>query len=162
MDSLRASALCLPTPAHSSLGQPRRLPPALWTTAAVAHTAHRLNNEKEGARIRRRRVTFVTEATGPAEVVDARQAGFLGGVRHRILDRDPLYTAAFRAMLRECSVKCLDHPARSPNLNGHPRPAPARQPRADHPRRELPHEREAAVGADQLQQDREMNTWGGV
>ena len=45
--------------------------------------------------------------------------GFLSGIRHLILDRDPLYTAAFRAMLRQCSVKCLLLPARSPNLNAY-------------------------------------------
>ena len=45
--------------------------------------------------------------------------GFLGGMRHLILDRDPLYTGGFRAMLRECSVKCLLLPARSPNLNAY-------------------------------------------
>lgn len=32
------------------------------------------------------------------------QDGFLGGVRYLILDRDPLYTTAFRAMIRDCSV----------------------------------------------------------
>ena len=47
------------------------------------------------------------------------QDGFLGGVRHLILDRDPLYTAAFRAMLGDCSVSCLRLPARSPNLNAY-------------------------------------------
>ena len=45
--------------------------------------------------------------------------GFLGGIRYLILDRDPLYTAAFRAMLRDCSVKSLLLPARSPNLNAY-------------------------------------------
>jgi transposase InsO family protein len=45
--------------------------------------------------------------------------GFLGGIRVLILDRDPLYTAAFRAMLLDCSVKCLRLPARSPNLNAY-------------------------------------------
>ena len=34
-----------------------------------------------------------------------------------ILDRDPLYTAAFRDLLRDSGVKPLLLPARSPNLN---------------------------------------------
>ncbi len=45
--------------------------------------------------------------------------GFLGGIRYLILDRDPLYTAAFRSMLDDCGVKCLRLPARSPNLNAY-------------------------------------------
>jgi transposase InsO family protein len=43
--------------------------------------------------------------------------GFLGGIKYLILDRDPLYTAVFRRMLKDCGVKCLLLPARSPNLN---------------------------------------------
>ena len=43
--------------------------------------------------------------------------GFLRGIDHLILDRDPLYTAAFRALLRDRGVKLLRLPARSPNLN---------------------------------------------
>lgn len=34
-----------------------------------------------------------------------------------ILDRDPLYTATFRDLLRDSGVKLLLLPARSPNLN---------------------------------------------
>ena len=34
-----------------------------------------------------------------------------------ILDRDPLYSAAFRRLLRDSGVKPLLLPARSPNLN---------------------------------------------
>jgi putative transposase len=45
--------------------------------------------------------------------------GFLGGIRYLILDRDPLYTAAFRSMLDDCGVKCPRLPARSPNLNAY-------------------------------------------
>src|SRR5262245_22050092 len=45
------------------------------------------------------------------------QDGFLRGGRYLILDRDPLYTAAFRHMLRKSGVKPLLLPARSPNLN---------------------------------------------
>jgi transposase InsO family protein len=43
--------------------------------------------------------------------------GFLRGVHCLILDRDPLYTAAFRDLLRDTGVKPLRLPARSPNLN---------------------------------------------
>jgi putative transposase len=43
--------------------------------------------------------------------------GFLRGVQYVILDRDPLYTAAFRRMLRDSGVQPLVLPARSPNLN---------------------------------------------
>jgi transposase InsO family protein len=34
-----------------------------------------------------------------------------------ILDRDPLYTAAFRNLLQDSGVKLVGLPARSPNLN---------------------------------------------
>jgi transposase InsO family protein len=47
------------------------------------------------------------------------QDGFLRGVRYLILDRDPLYTTAFRCMLRDSGVKPLLLPARSPNLNAY-------------------------------------------
>jgi hypothetical protein len=43
--------------------------------------------------------------------------GFLGGVHALILDRDPLYTAAFRDLLRSSGVKPVLLPARSRNLN---------------------------------------------
>ena len=49
-------------------------------------------------------------------LTDARD-GFLRGVRYVILDRDPLYTAAFRRLLRDSGAKPLLLPARSPNLN---------------------------------------------
>ena len=45
--------------------------------------------------------------------------GFLRGVRYLILDRDPLYTAAFRKMLKDAGVEPLRLPARSPNLNAY-------------------------------------------
>ncbi len=45
--------------------------------------------------------------------------GFLLGVRYLILDRDPLFTAAFREMLMDCGVEPLRLPARSPNLNAY-------------------------------------------
>ena len=43
--------------------------------------------------------------------------GFLRGVHYLILDRDPLYTVAFRDRLRDSGVTPLLLPARSPNLN---------------------------------------------
>jgi putative transposase len=43
--------------------------------------------------------------------------GFLRGVHYLILDRDPLYTSAFRDLLRDHGMKPLLLPARSPNLN---------------------------------------------
>jgi putative transposase len=43
--------------------------------------------------------------------------GFLRGVKHIILDRDPLYSAAFQRLLRDSGVKPLVLPPRSPNLN---------------------------------------------
>ena len=45
--------------------------------------------------------------------------GFLLGMRHLVLDRDPVYTGAFRKMLTDSGVKVLRLPARSPNLNAH-------------------------------------------
>src|SRR5262249_28869619 len=42
--------------------------------------------------------------------------GFLRGMSHIILDRDPLYTAAFRRLLRDSGVTPLVLPAWSPNL----------------------------------------------
>ena len=49
-------------------------------------------------------------------LTDARD-GFLHGMHYIIVDRDPLYTAAFRRLLREGGVTPLRLPARSPNLN---------------------------------------------
>jgi transposase InsO family protein len=45
--------------------------------------------------------------------------GFLRGIRYLIIDRDPLYTRAFREMLKGSGVEPLRLPARSPNLNAH-------------------------------------------
>jgi transposase InsO family protein len=42
---------------------------------------------------------------------------FLRNADYIILDRDPLYTAAFRCLLRDSGVQPLVLPARSPNLN---------------------------------------------
>src|SRR5215471_3021752 len=43
--------------------------------------------------------------------------GFLRGKRYLIHDRDPLFTAAFRAILEAAGLECLKLPPRSPNLN---------------------------------------------
>lgn len=43
--------------------------------------------------------------------------GFLKGKRFLILDRDPLYTRAFRRLLRESGVEVVLVPRKSPNLN---------------------------------------------
>ena len=43
--------------------------------------------------------------------------GFLRGKRYLIHDRDPLFTEAFRAVLRAAGIECLKLPPRSPNLN---------------------------------------------
>ncbi len=45
--------------------------------------------------------------------------GFLLGKRYLILDRDPLFTRSFRAILRGSGVEPLRLPARSPNLNAY-------------------------------------------
>jgi putative transposase len=45
--------------------------------------------------------------------------GFLTQTRYLILDRDPLYTKAFRRMLKDAGVNIVGLPARSPNLNSH-------------------------------------------
>ena len=43
--------------------------------------------------------------------------GFLRGARYVIVDRDPLYTRAFRSTLAEAGVNVVRLPARSPDLN---------------------------------------------
>lgn len=43
--------------------------------------------------------------------------GFLRGKRYLIHDRDPLFTAAFRAILDAAGIECLKLPPQSPNLN---------------------------------------------
>ncbi|MCP4005521.1 MAG: transposase [bacterium] len=45
--------------------------------------------------------------------------GFLRGKSHLILDRDPLFTAAFRAILKSGGVEAVRLPPRSPNLNAY-------------------------------------------
>ena len=46
-------------------------------------------------------------------------AGPLTGFGHLIVDRDPLYTAHFRALLQAAGVQLLRLPSRSPNLNAY-------------------------------------------
>ena len=46
-------------------------------------------------------------------------SGFLKDGRHLIVDRDPLYTAHFKAILASANVELLRLPARSPNLNAY-------------------------------------------
>jgi len=43
--------------------------------------------------------------------------GFLRATRYLILDRDPLYTRAFRSTLANAGVNVVQLPSRSPNLN---------------------------------------------
>ena len=43
--------------------------------------------------------------------------GFVKQTRYLILDRDPLYTKAFRTMLKDAGVEIVRLPSRSPNLN---------------------------------------------
>jgi putative transposase len=43
--------------------------------------------------------------------------GFLRGKRHLIMDRDPVFTEALRALLLSSGLKSVRLPARSPNLN---------------------------------------------
>jgi hypothetical protein len=45
--------------------------------------------------------------------------GFLAGKRFLVLDRDPLYTAAFCALLRSAGVTPIRLPPSSPNLNAY-------------------------------------------
>jgi putative transposase len=45
--------------------------------------------------------------------------GFLNGVRYLIHDRDPLFTEAFRKLLKPSGAKTVKLPARSPNLNAY-------------------------------------------
>ena len=47
------------------------------------------------------------------------QVGFLLGKTHLIMDRDPLFTKGFRALLRGAGVEPVRLPTRSPNLNAY-------------------------------------------
>ena len=44
---------------------------------------------------------------------------FLKQTRYLILDRDPLYTKAFRSMLKDSGINIVRLPARSPNLKAY-------------------------------------------
>ena len=46
-------------------------------------------------------------------------SGFLRKARYLIVDRDPLYTPQFRAVLASAGVELVRLPARSPNLNAY-------------------------------------------
>ena len=46
-------------------------------------------------------------------------SGFLNGTRYLIDDRDPIFTEAFREILKPSGVKAVKLPARSPNLNAY-------------------------------------------
>src|SRR4030095_15390227 len=58
-----------------------------------------------------------TWMTQVARNLTAAEDGFLRGTEYVMLDRDPLYTAAFRDVRRAGGVKPLLLSARSPNLN---------------------------------------------
>ena len=58
-----------------------------------------------------------TWMTQVARNLTATGDGFLHGMQHIILDRDPLYTTAFRRLLRDSGVMPVVLPAWSPNLN---------------------------------------------
>ena len=45
--------------------------------------------------------------------------GFLKEARYLIHDRDPLFTRAFREILKSSGVETVKLPARSPNLNAY-------------------------------------------
>jgi putative transposase len=45
--------------------------------------------------------------------------GFLVGMRYLLMDRDPLYTTAFRELLRSAGVTLIRLPPSSPNLNAY-------------------------------------------
>jgi transposase InsO family protein len=45
--------------------------------------------------------------------------GFLRQARYLVHDRDPLFTEAFEAILRERGVKCVKIPAQSPKCSPH-------------------------------------------
>ena len=54
----------------------------------------------------------------PRNLIDV-EDGALTGVHYLIHDRDPLFTNAFREILRSSGVKTVRLPARSPNLNAY-------------------------------------------
>ncbi|HBG27814.1 MAG: hypothetical protein A2Y10_04285 [Planctomycetes bacterium GWF2_41_51] len=48
------------------------------------------------------------------------EEGSLKGKKYLIHDRDPLYTAAFSAIIRSEGIECVKLPPHSPNLNSFP------------------------------------------
>ncbi len=54
----------------------------------------------------------------PRNLTDAEE-GFLRGMRYLLVDRDPLYTEAFRGILGDAGVEVKRMPAKSPNLRPH-------------------------------------------
>ena len=47
------------------------------------------------------------------------EEGFLRGIKYLLVDRDPLYTEAFRGLLRDFGVDVKRMPAKTPNLRPH-------------------------------------------
>jgi putative transposase len=78
-----------------------------------------------GIRLETREVQIVGITDQPCEIWMKQMArnltdpldGFLRGVRYLIMDRDPLYTACFRNMLKDGGTNPVRLTARSPNLN---------------------------------------------
>ncbi len=77
--------------------------------------------------LRSRRVEIAGIAPAPTGMWMARVGrnltdavdGFLRGKRYLIVDRDPLFTAQFAALLRASGIELLRLPVRSPNLNAY-------------------------------------------
>jgi transposase InsO family protein len=55
---------------------------------------------------------------GARNLLDA-EDGFLVGKRYLLINRDPLYTTAFRELLRSAGVTPIRLPPNSPNLNAY-------------------------------------------
>jgi putative transposase len=55
----------------------------------------------------------------PSTLLTDADEGFLNGVRYLIHDRDPLFTEAFRELLKSFHVKTVKLPAQSPDLNAY-------------------------------------------
>ena len=89
----------------------------MWAWSATSSSSSSSSTSRRGEVAR---ITFVLSANWMKPIArnltDAGD-GILLGVRYLILDRDPLYTRAFRKILAEADVKVVRLPARSPNLN---------------------------------------------
>ena len=93
-----------------------RRPSVVLDTKSVVLPGH-LENDSRGGGI-------VHEPTGAwmMQVVRNRldsEEGFLTGKSKLIMDRDPVFTADVRALLRSGGVETVRLPARSPNLNAY-------------------------------------------